>query len=110
PAQLYHLNTAIEGYLNDVERPVVYADDLDMIEAVHGREDLRAWIRHMSGKCAEKGGTLVLRSSDATLASGVGCEWHLSSQSSPAGRAFNALRRLLAHVSRVLPRGLQTAA
>jgi len=74
PSQLYHLNTAIEGYLNGVERPVVYADDLDMIEAVHGREDLRAWIRHMSGKCAEKGGTLVLRSSDATLASGVALE------------------------------------
>jgi len=74
PAQLYHLNTAIEGYLNGVERPVVYADDLDMIEAVHGREDLRAWIRHMSGKCAEKGGTLVLRSSDATVAFGVALE------------------------------------
>ena len=28
----------------------------------------------MSGKCAEKGGTLVLRSSDATLASDVGLE------------------------------------
>src|SRR5437667_12484275 len=45
-----------------------------MIEAVVGREDLGAWIRHMSGKCAEKGGTLVLRSSDATLASDVGLE------------------------------------
>src|SRR5256886_10188833 len=74
PAQLYQLNTAIEGYLNGVERPVIYADDLDMIEAAHGREDLRAWIRHMSGKCAEKGGTLVLRSSDATLASDVGLQ------------------------------------
>src|SRR5436853_191422 len=33
PAQLYHLNTAIEGYLNGVERPVAYADDLDLLEA-----------------------------------------------------------------------------
>jgi CheY-like chemotaxis protein len=72
PAQLYHLNTAIEGYLSGVERPVVYADDLSMIEAVHGREDLRAWIRHMSGKCAARGGTLVLRSPDVTLASEIG--------------------------------------
>jgi len=71
PAQLYQLNTAIDGYLSAVERPVVYADDLSMIEAVHGREDLRAWIRHMSGKCAAKGGTLVLRSLDAEVASEV---------------------------------------
>src|SRR5205807_3475158 len=74
PAQLYQLNSAIETHLSANERPVVYADDLSMIEAVHGREDLRAWIRHMSGKCAAKGGTLVLRSSDATLASDVGLE------------------------------------
>ena len=72
PAQLYQLNSAIETHLSANERPVVYADDLSMIEAVHGREDLRAWIRHMSGKCAAKGGTLVLRSLDAEVASEVG--------------------------------------
>jgi len=74
PGQLYHLNAAIEDYLKDVERPVVYADDLSLIEAVHGREDLRAWIRHLSGKCAAKGGTLVLRSPDATLAADSGLD------------------------------------
>src|SRR5437867_2838684 len=36
-------------------------------------------------------------------------EWRLSSQSSPTGRAFDGPCRLLAHVSRVLPRRLQTA-
>ena len=74
PGQLYHLNAAIEEYLKGVERPVVYADDLSLIEAVHGREDLRAWIRHLSGKCAAKGGTLVLRSPDATLAADSGLD------------------------------------
>src|SRR5256885_7473873 len=48
PAQLYQLNSAIETHLSANERPVVYADDLAMIEAVHGREDLRAWIDRKS--------------------------------------------------------------
>jgi len=72
PSQLFHLNTAIEKHLSDLERPVIYAADLSMLETVHGREDLRAWVRHMSGKCASKGGTLVLESSESELASDFG--------------------------------------
>jgi len=72
PSQLYHLNTAIEKHLASLDRPVLYAADLSLLEAVHGRDDLRAWVRHMSGKCAAKGGTLVLASPDSELASAIG--------------------------------------
>lgn len=72
PAQLYHMNAAIEAYLSGLERPVIFAADLAPLKALHGREDIRAWIRHMSGKAGAKGGTLVLRSADPELASGVG--------------------------------------
>ena len=72
PSQLYHLNAAIEKHLASLDRPVLYAADLSLLEAVHGRDDLRAWVRHMSGKCAAKGGTLVLASPDSELASAIG--------------------------------------
>jgi hypothetical protein len=72
PKQLYQLNTAIEAFLDGVDRPVVYAADLSRLQAVHGPEDMRAWIRHMSGRCAAKGGTLVLRSVNAEFATDVG--------------------------------------
>ncbi len=71
PKQLYNLNIAIEGSLSGMERPIVFAADLALLEDVHGREDLKAWIRHMSGKCAAKGGALVLGSIDPALASEV---------------------------------------
>lgn len=71
PKQLYNLNNAIEATLNSMERPVVYAADLAMLEDVHGREDIKAWIRHVSGKCAAKGGALVLGPIDPALASEV---------------------------------------
>jgi FixJ family two-component response regulator len=72
PQQMFQLNTAIEAYVGGVDRPVIYAADLALVEAVHGREDLKAWIRHMSGRCGAKGGALVLRSVDPTLASEIG--------------------------------------
>jgi FixJ family two-component response regulator len=74
PAQLFHLNVAIDAYLSGLDRPVIFAADLALLEALHGREDIRAWIRHMSGKAGAKGGTLVLRSVDPELASGVSGE------------------------------------
>lgn len=69
PSQLYHLNAAIDGHIQRVERPVVFASNLRMLEALHGRADMRAWVRHMSGKVGAKGGTLILQSADRELAS-----------------------------------------
>ncbi len=60
PSQLYQLNTAIEESVKHMDRPVVYAAGLQVMEDVHGRDDLKAWVRHVSGRCAEKGGSLVL--------------------------------------------------
>ncbi len=60
PAQLYQLNAAIEDHVSRTERPVVYAADLRRLEALHGRSDLEAWVRHVSDRCEAKGGTLVL--------------------------------------------------
>ncbi len=60
PAQLYQLNLAIEDHIVKSDRPVVYAANLTPIEDVHGRSDLKAWIRHVSDQCGAKGGTLVL--------------------------------------------------
>jgi len=51
---------------------VIFAADLSLLQSVHGPEDVRAWIRHMSGRCAAKDGTLVLRSRDPEIASAVG--------------------------------------
>ena len=61
PSQLYQLNRAIEEHIARTERPVVYAAALGGIEAVHGRPDLEAWVRHVSGRCEARGGTLVVR-------------------------------------------------
>ena len=74
PSQLFHLNNAIDAYVEGVDRPIIYAADLAMLEAVHGRADVKAWIRHMSGKCGAKGGALVLHSMEPQLASEVGGE------------------------------------
>ncbi len=60
PSQLYQLNNAIEEHVARTERPVVYAADLRALEEVHGRSDLEAWVRHVSGRCESKGGTLIL--------------------------------------------------
>jgi CheY-like chemotaxis protein len=72
PRQLYHLNAAIETFLGGVDRPVLLAADLSPLQSVHGSDDVGAWIRHMSGKCSAKGGTLVLRSLTPELASEIG--------------------------------------
>ncbi len=61
PSQLYQLNNVIEEHVARTERPVVYAADLHALEEVHGRGDLEAWVRHVSGRCEARGGTLVLR-------------------------------------------------
>ena len=71
PKQLYQLNAAIESHVGAVDRPVVYAADLGMLEALHGREDVKAWIRQVSARCAAKGGALVLSHVDPGLASEV---------------------------------------
>ena len=74
PRQLYALNVAIEEHLKEAERPVVYAADLAMLETTHGRADVLAWIRHVGGKCAAKGGTLVLGRVDPALAAEVAAD------------------------------------
>jgi hypothetical protein len=59
-AQLFHLNAAIEEFLANTERPVVYAAGLEILEKLHGREDLKAWARHIGSRCEANAGTLVL--------------------------------------------------
>ncbi len=71
PRQLYHLNAAIDTHIRDIDRPVVFASDVSLLEATHGREDVKAWIRHVSGKCGAKGGTLVLERIEPGLAAEV---------------------------------------
>ena len=93
PSQLYHLNAAIEKHLASLDRPVLYAADLSLLEAVHGRDDLRAWVRHMSGKCAAKGGTLVLASPDSELASAIGGV----SEADPASEGLQGMLESLAN-------------
>jgi FixJ family two-component response regulator len=93
PSQLYHLNAAIEKHLASLDRPVLYAADLSLLEAVHGRDDLRAWVRHMSGKCAAKGGTLVLASPDSELASAIAGV----SEADPASEGLQGMLESLAN-------------
>jgi FixJ family two-component response regulator len=93
PNQLYHLNAAIEKLLAGLDRPVIYAADLSLLERVHGREDLRAWVRHMSGKCASKGGTLVLESPDPELASEIGGD----AEAGPASEGLQGMLESLAN-------------
>ncbi len=71
PNQLFQLNAAIEAHVGRVERPVVYAADLSLLQAVHGLEDMKAWVRHMNGRCGGKGGALVVASVDRALAEQV---------------------------------------
>lgn len=61
PSQLYQLNAAIEEHIARTDVPVVYAAGLTILEDVHGRSDLEAWVRHVSARCEAKGGTLVVR-------------------------------------------------
>jgi hypothetical protein len=74
PSQLYHLNLAIDEHIDRVDRPVVFAADLSLLERVHGREDVKAWIRHMSGRCGAKGGALVMAALGPDLASEIRSE------------------------------------
>ena len=74
PSQLYHLNAAIDEHIGRVDQPVVFAADLSLLERVHGREDVKAWIRHVSGRCRAKGGALVLASISPDLASEIRSE------------------------------------
>jgi len=69
--QLFQLNAAIEAHIGRVAHPVVYAADLSLLQAVHGLEDMKAWVRHMNGRCAARGGALVLASLDSELAEQV---------------------------------------
>jgi len=73
-SQLYQLNAAIDESLRPVDRPVVYAAGLKVLEDVHGRDDLKAWVRHVSGRCTAKGGTLVLSGVDPALVSDIEAE------------------------------------
>lgn len=68
PNQLYQLNTAIAAHIAGVDRPVVFASDLSSLQAVHGLEDMKAWVRHTSDRCAAKGGALILSWEDHALA------------------------------------------
>jgi FixJ family two-component response regulator len=72
PSQLFHLNAAIDTFVGAADRPVIFAADLAMLEALHGRADMRLWIHHMSGKVGSKGGTLVLGGLEPSLASEIG--------------------------------------
>ncbi len=60
-SQLYQLNAAIEDHVSKTEAPVVYAAELKRLEDLHGRADLEAWVRHVSGRCEARGGTLVVK-------------------------------------------------
>ena len=61
PAQLYQLNAAIEDHVARTDAPVVYAAGLGILEKLHGRGDVKAWVRHVSSRCTSRGGTLVVR-------------------------------------------------
>ena len=69
PSQMYQLNAAIDAFASRTVRPVAYAAGLEPLERVHGREDLKAWIRHTASRCGAQGGLLVVASRDPTLAS-----------------------------------------
>src|SRR2546428_2620679 len=71
PTQLYQLNAAIDAHVLQADHPVVYAADLGLLESLHGIADMRAWVRHVSGKCGGKGGVLVLAAPDRALAAEV---------------------------------------
>lgn len=74
PSQLYQLNAAVEEHLARTEEPVVYMADLGLIEGTHGRQDLKAWIRQLSGRCESRGGTLVVVPPDPTFGTEIEAE------------------------------------
>lgn len=74
PSQLYRLNASIDEVVNRTERPLVYAAGLGVIEEVHGRDDLKAWIRHVSGRCAAKRGSLILAGANPALVAEIEAE------------------------------------
>ncbi len=96
PNQLYQLNGAIEAHIAGVDRPVVYAADLSALQAVHGLEDMKAWVRHMSGRCAAKGGVLILSSEDRAFAD----------QSEPEGAPSEGLQAMLESLANPIRRAL----
>src|SRR2546425_3641720 len=96
PNQLYQLNTAIEAHIASVDHPVVYAGDLSALQTVHGLEDMKAWVRHMTGRCAAKGGALILASEDRALAE----------QSEKEGVPSEALQAMLESLANPIRRAL----
>lgn len=74
PSQLYRLNAAIETFVTSKDRPVVYASGLESIQRLHGRDDLKAWIRHVASRCAVKDGILVVVPPDSALAADLEME------------------------------------
>jgi len=108
PVQLYRLNEAIEGHIDRTERPVVYASGLRILEQVHGRDDLKAWVRHIGRRCGAKGGALVITGLDRSLASEIEAEMGLG-QADPGLQAMleslaNPIRRaIVAYVASAGP-------
>jgi CheY-like chemotaxis protein len=90
PNQLYQLNTSIEAHIAGIDRPVVYAAGLGLLQAVHGLEDMKAWVRHMNGRCATRGGALILSSRDQALAA-------QSERETPPSEGLQALLESLAN-------------
>lgn len=68
PPQLYRVNTAVDEFLSRADRPVIYAADVDVMGRVHGRDDFKAWIRHLGDRCATRGGVLLVATADSALA------------------------------------------
>ena len=98
-SQLFQLNGAIEDYVSRTEAPVVYAAGLAVVEELHGRADLEAWVRHVSSRCTRKGGTFVVRGLASEVVSdlesgfdvahaGPGLQGMLESLANPIRRAI----------------------
>lgn len=71
PGQLYQINAAAEDHIGRTERPALYLADLALLESTHGRGDVAAWIRQLGDRAGSRGGTVVVGSSEAALASEV---------------------------------------
>jgi len=72
PNQLYQLNAAVEEFVATAERPAVYLADLGLLESIHGRGDVAAWIRQLGERCGPRGGTVIVDAAEPALASEVG--------------------------------------
>lgn len=101
PAQLFQINAAVEGHIAATERPVVLVSGLKPLEETHGRDDVLAWLRQVSDRCATRDGTLIVGSADADYARGIqaaaagthvdaGLQGMLESLANPARRAVVA--------------------